>query len=335
MIINTRAYARAALIGNPSDGYFGKTISFAFSDFHADVTLWESPELTILPTQRDTSTYESMEALAREVNLFGYYGGVRLLKAAVKTFHGYVESRGFRIDKRNFTIRCSSTIPGLVGMAGSSAIITAAYRALMAFYGVTIPKPELANVIRATEERELGIAAGLQDRVIQVYGGLVYMDFDRQLLETRGYGEYVPLDPALLPPVYIAYRTDLSEASSVYHNNLKARYAAGDKAVVDAMRFWSDITEEARGCIERRDWVRLSALMDANFDKRAEISRISPENMRMVQTARKCGCSAKFTGSGGAIVGICPDGESFARLEAEFAKISVKALRPTIAVLED
>ena len=28
MIIQTRAYARAGLIGNPSDGYFGKTISF-------------------------------------------------------------------------------------------------------------------------------------------------------------------------------------------------------------------------------------------------------------------------------------------------------------------
>ena len=49
MIIRTSAPARAALIGNPSDGYFGKTISFAFSDFGAQVTLWESPDLTILP----------------------------------------------------------------------------------------------------------------------------------------------------------------------------------------------------------------------------------------------------------------------------------------------
>ena len=331
MIITTRACARAALVGNPSDGYFGKTISFAFSDFHADVTLWESPELTILPTTRDSSTYESMEALAREGNLFGYYGGVRLMKAAVKTFHQYVTTHGFRIDRRNFTIRCSSTIPGLVGMAGSSAMITAAYRALMAFYGVTIPKPELANVIRATEERELGIAAGLQDRVIQVYGGLVYMDFDRQLLDSRGYGEYVRLDPESLPPLYIAYRTDLSEPSGVYHNNLKARWNAGDKAVVDAMKFWSDITVEARDCLARRDSNRLSELMDANFDKRAEISRISPENLRMVQTARSCGCSAKFTGSGGAIVGICPDDEAFARLQKAFAAISVRVLRPTVA----
>ena len=41
--------------------------------------------------------------------------------------------------------------------------------------------------------------AGLQDRVIQAYQGLVYMDFSRDLMDSRGYGEYERLDPALLP----------------------------------------------------------------------------------------------------------------------------------------
>ena len=334
MIIRTSAPARAALVGNPSDGYFGKTISFAFSDFRAEVTLWESPDLTILPTRRDGLRYDSLDALVQDVSLFGYYGGVRLLKAAIKTFHAYAQRNGITLDRRNFTVRSESTIPGLVGMAGSSAIVTAAYRALMAFYGVSIPKPELANIVRATEEQELGIAAGLQDRVIQIYGGLVYMDFDRKLLEGRGWGDYVPLDPALLPPLYVAYRTDLSEASSVYHNSLKARYNAGDKAVVDAMRFWADITEEARGCLERGDHKRLSELMDANFDKRAEVSHVSDENKRMVAVARSCGASAKFTGSGGAIVGVCPDDDTFARLETELGKLKVKVLRPHVAPAE-
>ena len=30
MITKAHAYPRAALIGNPSDGYFGKTIAFTF-----------------------------------------------------------------------------------------------------------------------------------------------------------------------------------------------------------------------------------------------------------------------------------------------------------------
>lgn len=42
------------------------------------------------------------------------------------------------------------------------------------------------------ETRELGINAGLQDRVIQAYGGLVYMDFSKENM-TRGHGQYEPL----------------------------------------------------------------------------------------------------------------------------------------------
>jgi glucuronokinase len=264
------------------------------------------------------------------VRLFGYYGGIRLLKAAIKTFHDYVHAHGIEHHDRNFTIRYESTIPNLVGLAGSSAIITACYRALMSFYGVTIPKPELANIIRETEQRELGIAAGLQDRVIQVYQGLVYMDFDKDLMERQGYGRYESLDPAKLPPVFIGYRTDLSEISDVFHNNIKARFNAGEKLIVDAMKFWADITDEARECLDTGNVDRLAELMDANFDKRASIYKLSEGNLRMVQVARSCGASAKFTGSGGAIIGVYKDDAMFERLVRELAKISVCVIKPNI-----
>jgi len=57
MIIRTRAYPRAGLIGNPSDGYFGKTISFTFSNFSARIVLYETPELEILPSEKDRSRF--------------------------------------------------------------------------------------------------------------------------------------------------------------------------------------------------------------------------------------------------------------------------------------
>ncbi len=44
------------------------------------------------------------------------------------------------------------------------------------------------------EKDELGINAGLQDRVIQTYEGLMYMDFSKELLSTQGYGNYVRMD---------------------------------------------------------------------------------------------------------------------------------------------
>lgn len=330
MIIKTKAYARAALIGNPSDGYFGKTISFTFSNFAATVILYESPELEIIPTERDGSTFQSIDALMEDVRLFGYYGGIRLLKAAIKTFRQYTLENGIEIDKRNFTIRYESNIPNLVGLSGSSAIITACFRALMAFYGVTIPKPELANIIRATEQKELGITAGLQDRVIQVYEGLVYMDFDKKLMEKQGHGNYVELNPSILPNLYIAYRTDLSEISDIFHNNIRARFEAGEKEIVDAMKYWADITDEGRDCLFSKDYDKLSELMNSNFDLRAKLYKLSEGNLRMVKVARECGASAKFTGSGGAIVGIYKDEAMFELLKEQLGKYSVEVIKPKI-----
>ena len=31
--VRAKSFARAGLLGNPSDGYFGKTLSFAFANF--------------------------------------------------------------------------------------------------------------------------------------------------------------------------------------------------------------------------------------------------------------------------------------------------------------
>ncbi|MCX7591277.1 MAG: GHMP kinase, partial [Kiritimatiellae bacterium] len=186
MIIRKKAYPRAGLVGNPSDGYYGKTIALTFGNFCAEVVLYETPDLQIMPSTRDMSRFESIRHLAEDVRLYGYYGGIRLLKATVKRFYDYCVERGIELHERNFTIEYRSNIPHMVGLAGSSAIITAGLRALMAFYGVTIPKPEQANLILSVELNELGISAGLQDRVAQVYQGLVYMDFDKTLMEKQG-----------------------------------------------------------------------------------------------------------------------------------------------------
>jgi glucuronokinase len=51
----------------------------------------------------------------------------------------------------------------------------------------------------------------------------------------------------------------------------------------------------------------------------------------MVETARSVGASAKFTGSGGAIVGLYQDEAMFARLVAAFEAQGVCVLKPVVA----
>ncbi len=330
MIIETRAYARAGLLGNPSDGYFGKTISIIVKNFGAHVSLYQTPELRIEPQQEDLHVFRSIHELAEQVQLTGYYGGIRLIKAAIKTFYDYCTQKGIRLSSRNFTIRYRSSIPRQVGLAGSSAIITATMRALIQFYGVDIPREILPTLILQAEQKELGINAGLQDRVIQVYEGCVYMDFDRQLMEKQGHGRYEPLDPVLLPDLYIAYRTDLSKISGKVLNNIRSRYESGDKEVVQTLQNIAALAEKGREALLHRDYATLNRLINLNFDYRRKIMPIDPVSLKMVETARACGASAKFCGSGGSIIGVYRGDEMLTRLIVELKKLNARVIRPYV-----
>lgn len=330
MIITKTAFARAGLIGNPSDGYFGKTISIIVTNYCARVTLYESPELEILLSQQDHSRFESVADLVEDVRQNGYYGGVRLIKATIKKFADYCAARDVRIEPRNFTIRYESNIPRQVGLAGSSAIITATLRCLMEFYGVDIPLPIKPNVILSVETEELGISAGLQDRVIQVYEGVVYMDFSREIMESRGHGRYEPMDPALLPPLFIAYRTDLGEVSGTVHNNIRARFNAGDRKVVTAMRQFAGFAERAKGCLLKRDYKELGRLMDANFDLRTTLYKVNDEDMDMVMRGRAVGANVKFPGSGGAVIGMYADERMYKKLKRTYEEKGCRIFRPIV-----
>ncbi|MBU4200340.1 MAG: GHMP kinase [Verrucomicrobia bacterium] len=330
MIITTRAYPRVGLVGNPSDGYYGKTISFVFSNFHCEVVLYETPELEIIPNTRDHSRFKNMKGLVEDVRLFGYYGGIRLLKATVKRFYDYCREQHLHLENKQFTLRYQTNIPSHVGLAGSSAIITACLRALMQFYGVRISKPLQANLILSVEKNELGIPAGLQDRVVQVHEGLVYMDFNKSVVERQGYGQYIPMNPELLPPLYIAYRDDLSEGSEVFHNDIRGRFERGDPKVIAAMTFWANLTDQVRACLINNERDKIGPLLNANFDMRRKIYNISGGNILMVETARTAGASAKFSGSGGAIVGTYQDEPMFARLAKALETIHVTVIKPAI-----
>ncbi len=336
MIVRTCAYARAGLIGNPSDGYFGKTIAFTFDAFKAEIELWESPELELLPSRRDHSVFTGLRDLHEDVKGHGYYGGFRLLKATCKVFLDYCEQRGITLDERNFTLRYRSNIPSQVGLAGSSAIITACARALMGFYHVSISRHSLANLVLSVENQELAIPAGLQDRVAQAYMGMVYMDFDREVMEKRGYGVYELLDPSPVEKaLYVAYREDLSQGTEVYHNNLRTRHKQGDPAVLGAIERWAQLTHEFRALLPAGDLEALSALLDENYDLRASLYDVGDGNRDLVATARKHGASAKFAGSGGAIVGLLEDPQAFEHMRAEFDARGVRAFRPRIAGPEE
>lgn len=330
MIVRTQAYARAALVGNPSDGYYGKTISIILRNYLAEVTLYESPELVIEPAGHDISRFSSIGELIEDVKRHGYYGGVRLIKAATRRFGDYCHAHHIALEHKNFTIRYASNIPRLVGMAGSSAIITATLRALMAYYGVQIPLPVLPGLILSVEREELGIEAGLQDRVIQAYEGVVYMDFNRDLMRQQGHGRYESIDPALLPPLYVAFDANRAEGSERVHNRLRALFDEGEPKVVGAMQEFASLAEQTRAMLLAGRGREIGPLLNRNFDLRKEIMHIAAENLRMIDTARSTGASAQFTGSGGAIIGTYEGEKMYRALESKLTGIGCTVFKPKI-----
>ena len=333
--IMTRSFARAGFLGNPSDGYFGKTVSFAFSNFGVELSLTESSRLRFVPGEVDDATFDSPEQLVRDLRLYGYYGGIRLLKAVTKRFWEYCQKEGKPLPKRNFTAEYKINIPRLVGLSGSSAICSAMLKALERFYEVEIPLETAPTICLEAEKEELRINCGFQDRVIQMYNGVVFMDFERSFVEANNRGRYERLDPALMPNLYVSYDAARAEESGEAHKEVKRLFEAKRADILSAMTEFADIAQQGRDALVAGHPEKLPALVNANFDLRDSIFHVAEENRRMVMTARRSGASAKFAGSGGAIVGTYEDEAQYAALERDLAAIGCRTLRPTIATTAD
>ncbi|XP_054650708.1 glucuronokinase with putative uridyl pyrophosphorylase isoform X2 [Dunckerocampus dactyliophorus] len=311
--ITFRSYARVGLMGNPSDGFNGKTIAMSISNFWAEVTLVKSQTLVLLPHPlNDPTEFGSLQDLFSISRKEGYLGGLRLLQATCKKFYQFCSKQGIALTKQNFTLKYDTNIPRQVGLAGSSAIVSATLKCLMKFYNLIdddLPKPVRANFILSVESEELFITAGLQDRVVQVYEGLIYMDFSKKLMEEQGYGNYISMDMCGLPPFWLAYLSDPSDSGRI-HSNIRQRWLNGEPLVVEAMETFAQLTDEARVALTDRDWKRLAQLMDQNFELRRSVYSdecLGPGNLKMVELAKQFGSAVKLPGSGGAVVGLCLD----------------------------
>lgn len=313
-----RAYARVGLLGNPSDVYGGKVVSLAVAGLWATVRLRPSAELLIQPhPHHDLVAFPSLLALAERLQGQGYYGGVRLLMAICKVFHGHCSRNGIALKDDNFTLSYETNIPRQAGLSGSSAIVCAALSCLLDFYNVRhLIKVEVRPNLILEAEKELGIVAGLQDRVAQVYGGLVYMDFSQEHMDKLGHGIYTPLDVGLLPPLYLIYAENPSDSGKV-HSTVRKRWLEGDEFIISSMKEVAQLAVDGRNALLQKNYTELAKLMNRNFDLRRQMfgdDVLGAMNIEMIEVARSVGAASKFTGSGGAAVVLCPDGEAQAEL---------------------
>ncbi len=318
------AHARAGVLGNPSDGYGGKTIACSVRNFAAR-TVIESSRTWNIVTADTTTELAGIDGTLDSPVPDGCDGLSRLVFAAARRFVHH-----FRSDmqlERPLTLNCHTDIPRQVGLAGSSAAIIATMRALATMFAVVVPPFDLAEMALATEVEDLGIAAGPMDRVIQAYEGVMAMDLAPPRLEAS----YRRVDPLLLPPVLIAWDPAPGHSSGVAHGDLRDRWRRGEKLVLDTIAELRDVVDRGLAALESGDHDTFAKLVDHNFTLRCRVFSVSERDRHMVDLARAQGAAAKLCGSGGGMLVVPPAGTDLQKIEHAFAAAGYRSCRPVIA----
>jgi glucuronokinase len=122
----------------------------------------------------------------------------------------------------------------------------------------------------------------------------------------------------------------MGKESGVALNDVKVRFQNGDPFVIEILQQIGELAEKGNKAIENRDYDTLHKLMDKNFNLRRKIMPIRDTDLALVETARKCGASAKFAGSGGSIIGMYRDDEMLNYLKVELFKVKARVIKPFI-----
>jgi len=321
--VTATAYARAGLLGNPSDIYGGRVLAFTFRNFSARV-LVEPAERTVLGSE--VSTDDMRDAIA--VGLAGRCGEGALLAAALNqlTHHAprllELPGSGARVG---FRVTVTTDIPRQVGLAGSSAIVVSTLRALAGWFGVALDAARLAELALRAERDELGITAGPMDRVVQAQEGLLHID-------CRPPGSSVSLAAQLLPPLFVAWELTPGVPSGVLHDTVRARWEAGDPAVRAAVDALATLADEGLDALRARDVARLRRLVDRNFDVRASVWPHGERDEELVAIGRRRGAAVKLCGSGGSVLGVMRAEAEYPALATAYRDAGCGILRPEVAV---
>jgi glucuronokinase len=304
-------HARVGLIGNPSDGYGGAAIAFAFDGFSAELWLtraapsragfgieWQGESVFVAE-----SLEGALETALDEVE----HGAARLILAALRMLARTEAARLLACGRVEIAGR--SSIPLQAGLAGSSAIVISALRVLAERGGIPLDDDVLASLALRAETQELAIAAGPMDRIAQARGGLLFMDFAE---DPPG---VTSLDAALPEGLYVAWDRAAGAPSGRVHGALRKRFESGEPRVLEAMRRFRELAYEGRAAMERADVGALARLFDENFVLRRDVVGVAARDEAMVAVGRAHGAGVKLSGSGGAVVGLAtPDALSALRV---------------------
>ena len=364
MAIAERAHARLGLLGNPSDIYGGKALAVSVANYAATVTLranLDSKDETISVVPGEGEREGGVKLIESLLSVFFDDPPLRHLRSERQTGFTltYTSNIPYQVGLSGSSaivcaaLRClvryyeveelipRARLPNLVLEAETKLGIVAGYmdRVQQVSEGEE-GGGERARATRTERPREEEADADAAPHAFtlldpsravpaeQVYGGLVFMDFNSSYFESEGFGRYERLDVSRLPRLHLMHLRESGGQSGRIHSDVRRRFLEGDTEVAEAMREFAGIAERGRSILVGsaeggEDGAVAEALageMRSNFALRRKLfgdAVLGAENLEMVELAESMGAAAKFTGSGGAIAVLCPDGDRQVRSIAE------------------
>jgi len=280
------------MAGNPSDGHGGAVVAVPLPCWIATASVRHSDVFEVVGAEPGDDLWELAAASCRSL------GSVA----------------GAPLDATAVGLQITTSIPRSVGLAGSSAIVLAVVDAVTRRcpgepWADRLRDPNARAVVaHQAEVTELGIAAGMQDRLVQAHAQPLLMDFS-PAVSTDVLGHPCGRIRRLGLPTgrwVVAVRSSAAESSGVVHAGLANRAASTD-SIINAL---ADAARSAATAIDADDLNALGAAMDRTFELRSELLDLDPRHVAMVDAVRRVGGHANYTGSGGAVIALCPDAES-------------------------
>ena len=290
------APGRAGIIGNPTDMYGGSVLSCSVG-LRARVSITSASELVL-----ETSGEECRIANRGDLKP----GGDRFDVARAVLDYLHLPDLACRVSY-------GSEIPLRSGMAGSTALLVALLRGILAWQGHEAPMHHLAERARYVELNFLKVVCGYQDAYMCTFGGLNFMEFRGKQFYRRAEAElFATIEPlaahvATLP--FVLAFTGVEHASSAVHKPIRERWLEGEAKVVEGYRRITEIARSGKKALIMEDWPLLGRLMKENHDIQRDLGGSGESNERLIAAALEAGAlGAKLAGAGdgGTIIALWP-----------------------------
>jgi galactokinase/mevalonate kinase-like predicted kinase len=280
------APGRAGIIGNPTDMYGGSVLSCSV-DMRARVRIQPSDKL-VFSTNGQECRICSRADLKPHGDLFD----------VARAILDYLKLPPIRCR-----VEYESDIPVRSGLAGSTAVMVALLRGLLAWQNSYPNAYRLAETARYIELNHLKVVCGYQDAYMCSFGGLNYMDFRGKQFYREAEAElFATIEPlasfAQKLPFVLGF-TGVQHASGAVHKPLRDRWLEGDPAVVAAYERITEIARMGKKALMLEDWDTMADLMNENHSIQRDLGGSGEPNERLIAAALEVGSpGAKLAGAG-------------------------------------